>query len=395
MAFLQPFRGMSHVVVYAGAAPGLHVPILAEMFPEMRFLLIDPFPSAITDGQLPNVVTLEVCMTDQMATELGDRHSMLLFISDVRVGIPAEDEQTEPSHDHQVRVHRDMMAQMGWYRRMRPRAGLLKFRLPWDIETQTQYLHGTIHFPIFGRPFTHESRLVVIGPDPPTTTYDNTVYERQMAYFNQATRPSTYTGGKCYDCTAFAAVVAEYLGVQPRAQQVYAECRRIEKELARITAEWGETAVGARTGKGAKRFIITLPSQRPTAGRFRAPRTGSREEEEGRVVVSQRDSSDEQQHAGEGATELKVIECESFCPEEQVSDAMMQEAREVVEVVGNSLQQTSEEALDSGVEVFPLDEAKMNDEDWVQATLAFAVEYAHFQQTRAVASLAKQPHGLS
>ena len=253
MAFLQPFRGTPHTVVYAGAAPGLHVPILARMFPEMHFILIDPHPSAVGDGQLPNAVTLEVRMTDQMADELGTRYAntRLLFISDVRVGIPVEDEPTEPSRDHQLRVHADMVAQMGWYQRLRPRAGLLKFRLPWDLEPHTQYLSGTILFPIFGRPFTHEARLVVAGQDPATTVYDNTLYERQMAYFNRVTRPSTYTGGKCYDCTAFAAVVAEHLGMQPRAQPVYQECRRIERELARITAEWGKPGAASRGTKRA------------------------------------------------------------------------------------------------------------------------------------------------
>ena len=294
MAFLQPYRSVPHVVVYAGAAPGLHVPILAGMFPYMRFILIDPHPSAIADGQLPNVVTLEVRMTDQMAEEMGNRYadSPLLFISDVRVGIPIEEEPTEASHDHQTRVHRDMVAQMGWYRRLRPRAGLLKFRLPWDLETNTNYLSGTILFPIFGRPFTHEARLVVQGPDPPITTYNNTTYERQMAYFNRVTRPATYTGGKCYDCTAFAAVVAEHMGLQPRAQPVYVECRRIEKELALITAEWGkvkEKEGHARNKRPTPSLsTTTTPPNRPTnGGHSRAPRTGTRlvsveeEEEEG------------------------------------------------------------------------------------------------------------------
>ncbi len=40
----------------------------------------------------------------------------------------------------------------------------------------------------------------------------------------------------------FALVVAEFLGVQPRAAPVFQECRRIERELARITAEWGVRA---------------------------------------------------------------------------------------------------------------------------------------------------------
>jgi hypothetical protein len=305
MAFLQPYRGTPHTVVYAGAAPGLHVPILARMFPEMRFLLIDPHPSAIRDGQLPNVVTLEVCMTDQMADELGARHAaadeaQMLFISDVRVGIPVEDEATEPARDHQVRVHRDMMAQMGWYRRLRPRAGLLKFRLPWDLETQTEYLDGTILFPVFGRPFTHECRLVVVGQEPATAVYNNAVYERQMAYFNRVTRPATYTGGKCYDCSAFAAVVAEHLGVQPRAQSVYMECRRIERELAQITAEWGNRRKTEEFG-GSCCNAITSPIPSSIDGRSHAPHTRTergKEQEDTGTPGAQRAPMEAQPQAG-------------------------------------------------------------------------------------------------
>ena len=259
------------MVVYAGAAPGLHIPILARMFPEMRFLLIDPHPSAIVDGQLANVVTMEVCMTDQMADELGGKYESILFVSDVRVGIPVEDEPTEAPRDHQMRVHRDMMAQMEWYRRLKPKAGLLKFRLPWDLELETSYMQGIIHFPIFGRPFTHESRLIVTGPDPLTSKYNNTTYERQMAYFNRVVRPATYTGGKCYDCTAFSTVVATYLGTQPRAQSVYVECRRIEKELASITAAWGDMVIERK--KRNKTEPIIMPIHPSIGDRLPAPHT--------------------------------------------------------------------------------------------------------------------------
>lgn len=233
MAFLQPYRGTRHRVVYAGAAPGLHIPILAEMFPEMHFVLIDPHPIAVSELELGNVVTLLVEMTDQLAEEMGNRYAgtPILFISDVRVGPPVG--CAESDQGHQERVHRDMLAQMGWYQRLRPKAGLLKFRLPWDVEAETVYLGGTILFPVFGKQYTHESRLIVQGPAPSLECYDNIKYERQMAFFNRVLRPAIYTNGKCYDCTAFASVVAKYLGVQPASASVARECRRIEADLLR------------------------------------------------------------------------------------------------------------------------------------------------------------------
>jgi hypothetical protein len=42
-------------------------------------------------------VTLLAEMTDQMAEEMGTMYELLLFISNVRVGILVEDEPREPS----------------------------------------------------------------------------------------------------------------------------------------------------------------------------------------------------------------------------------------------------------------------------------------------------------
>merc|ERR1739848_499715 len=44
--FLTRFHGDASTVVYAGAAPGLHVPLMAELFPRLRFVLVDPRPMA-------------------------------------------------------------------------------------------------------------------------------------------------------------------------------------------------------------------------------------------------------------------------------------------------------------------------------------------------------------
>ena len=45
--FLTPFKGVTHTVIYAGSSPGKHIPILIKLFPEMRYILVDPLPSAV------------------------------------------------------------------------------------------------------------------------------------------------------------------------------------------------------------------------------------------------------------------------------------------------------------------------------------------------------------
>ena len=47
IAFLNRFKGQPFTVIYAGSAPGLHLPRLARMFPEKRFVLVDPHTSLV------------------------------------------------------------------------------------------------------------------------------------------------------------------------------------------------------------------------------------------------------------------------------------------------------------------------------------------------------------
>ena len=104
---------------------------------------------------------------------------------------------------------------MDWHLSLKPRASMLKFRLPWT-EGKTRYLKGDIFFPIWGRKTTTESRLIVQGSE--LYDYDNMLYGEQMFYFNRLGRVQYHenpyiTKGtdNCYDCTAEAFVVRNFL----------------------------------------------------------------------------------------------------------------------------------------------------------------------------------------
>jgi len=230
-------------VIYAGAAPGLHIPKLAQMFGHLRFVLIDPAESAIEDGAQIRVVRAR--MTNELAAHVAETYGPdLLFVSDVRVG-PQDDGKGESGIEHQLRVQADMDAQLGWHHILNPVASMLKFRLPWDLSATTTYLDGEIRFPIFGRALTHEARLVV-RRGARHVQYDNARYERQMAFFNQHRRPMVYAeaGGRCYDCTAFRALMARFVEYRSRREDddgggdLEAECQAIEDELQRQGALW-------------------------------------------------------------------------------------------------------------------------------------------------------------
>ena len=230
---LLQYRGIPHTVIYAGAAPGTHIPTLAEMFPEMNFVLVDPHPSALKTSD--RIEVIQGYMTDSLAQELTGRFTNILFVSDVRIG--AKNPKKESDHDQQVRIHKDMLSQLSWHQNLNPVASLFKFRLPWDIEEQTKYLEGTIYLPIFGRQLTHESRLYV-QRGAKMVLYDNKKYEGQMAYFNQVQRVARYKNDRCYDCTAFRAIVKEYLGKNATPQNVETMCTRIDQNLQSATCAW-------------------------------------------------------------------------------------------------------------------------------------------------------------
>ena len=203
-------------LIYAGASPGHHLPLLIHMFPQLRFVLVDPTRSVVQRSSRVRII--QKYMTDQLAHRLARQYGeRVLFVSDVRVA----GERGETDDAHQARIERDMRAQMGWHQILNPRASLLKFRLPWNRE-RSLYLDGTICLPIFGKRLTHESRLFVLR-GAKVVEYDNRTYQRQMAYFNQVTRHSMHAGGMCFDCFSCFMLLGE------TAPQVMEDLRRFIK----------------------------------------------------------------------------------------------------------------------------------------------------------------------
>ena len=281
--FLTPFHGLNFFVVYAGAAPGVHVPILAEMFPTMHFILVDPAHSMISNGEYRNIEVRQEFMTNELAREFESRYkSKLLFVSDVRIGAPND---RESDREQQVRIQRDMDAQRAWLEIMRPESSVLKFRLPWNLNTngKTNYLSGRIYFPVYGKVLTHEARLVVCRDAAPTE-YDDRLYEGQMAYFNRVLRPAiqpVFGGGRCYDCTSFRCIIAKYLSAADGLlfdigecdySAVDAKCSLIETKLKEYSIGWSDTDKLNRVGWNEVRSASTHAGKAKSGHKGRARR---------------------------------------------------------------------------------------------------------------------------
>jgi len=264
MEFITKFYDKAKIVVYAGAAPGTHIPCLAQLFPKLRFVLVDPRPfssdvvklaksTALTGSSGPGIELHVGFFSDDMAREYA-REEGVLFISDVRTSDGRGEGATMPPQDvvfpTQQSVEGDMELQQRWHGLMRPVASSLKFRLPWDDGGTTSYLRGDISLPVWGGVSTTECRLFVEGcvrgadedgacAGSELVVYDNKMYEQQMFYFQTHSRIARYKNDfvefykcSCFDCTSEAAVLSSFLAtVCGKATVLLSEVSELSKRL--------------------------------------------------------------------------------------------------------------------------------------------------------------------
>lgn len=251
--FITKYYDKAKIVVYAGAAPGTHILCLAQLFPKLKFVLVDPRPfsshivkaakdSTFGGSSRASIELRPGYFDDELAKEYA-REEGVLFISDVRTSddkvkgsaeghgtTAVMDQETKLAYPTQQYVENDMELQQRWHVTIQPVASSFKFRLPW-ADGMTRYLKGNISLPVWGPVTTTESRLFVESAkadaengnidaqlEGQLTTYDNRKYERQMFYFNTHRRVAKYKHDymefykcSCFDCTSEATILANYL----------------------------------------------------------------------------------------------------------------------------------------------------------------------------------------
>lgn len=211
--FLTNYSKENDTVLYAGAAPGNHVPYLANLFPLLKFVLVDPMPFSVNVFDHKQLtIRKDTYFDDDMAREFSGRDD-ILFISDIRTTSISEMKDEE---DVESQIIEDQLKQMRWHLLMRPKYSMLKFRLPYGEGTM-QYFDGDIYLPVWGPVNTTETRLVV-GRNPEIKIWNNKEYEENMAYFNNVQRVSYYNHNlknycldHCYDCSSEIYILGNYL----------------------------------------------------------------------------------------------------------------------------------------------------------------------------------------
>jgi len=205
-------NSITHVVVYAGAAPGRKTPLLADMFPHIEFHLYDPNPfhesvskhprikinpyyenKPLANNERPDNVDIDGdgdsgdsrkgFFTDAVANTYVVKD--VFFISDIRI-VP-DSHVKGKAEEH---VMRDQQLQYDWVKIMKPRASMLKFKMPYPTigqATHYKYIKGEIVFQCWAPANSAETRLIFEGVPAPVW-YDIIAYERAIAYYNNYVR---------------------------------------------------------------------------------------------------------------------------------------------------------------------------------------------------------------
>lgn len=197
----HPQQSTHPIIVYAGAAPGLNITFVADLYPQVEWHLYDPQSFAIKPR--PNIHIYNKLFTNDIAKEWhyqtgnNGKNKYILFVSDIRTA-----STDMPPLEIEQKVQQDMMYQMQWVELMQPVAAHLKFRLPYsdkglDLTIPIPYLNGAVFKQAWARPTSTESRLVIkrkdmINGQYPSKQWLAKIYEDQMFYHNAVIRDTVY-----------------------------------------------------------------------------------------------------------------------------------------------------------------------------------------------------------
>jgi cap2 methyltransferase len=176
------------IIVYVGAAPGTHLPLLVDLFPKAHFILYDLAPFKCPPHE--RVTIIEDYFDDERARELAEHRDRIFFASDIR-NVSQSIHMT--SSESNVNVERDMETQWRWVRLIRPYSSMLKFRLPYPSKKSPaapyRYAMGTLVYQPWAGVTSTESRLIIrqdqVDQDFDYHTGD---YESLMFYHNMVRR---------------------------------------------------------------------------------------------------------------------------------------------------------------------------------------------------------------
>lgn len=260
--YWDPEKITNPVVVYAGAAPGEHLPFLSSMFPTFTFHLYDPRPFTIRATERLHLY--QQYFTDEDAQRWSGRDDVF-FISDIRTA----DHVTMKETENEEAIAEDMKRQAHWHEMIAPIRSMLKFRLPYTYEwapKTMKYLAGTVYRQPWAPQTSTETRLV---PDVPSSMMDWDIkkYESQLFYHNTIVREkflysNPYVDASQgltldYDSTAHAYILSRYISKIRKEEPTAALVLNLSRSLIRTVGKGTQSLIMLRSG-GHKKYSRTV-----------------------------------------------------------------------------------------------------------------------------------------
>ena len=195
-------------VVVAGAAPGIHLPVLmkhlkkSNIGDKLEIHLFDPKrlhrSAASVVCKSDNVSFTQEPFKDSDARHWSERdvqNNCMIFLSDIRSDIHRKQEHSRVDEDT---ICADMRMQKAWVEQMKPDYSMLKFHARHatrdnpDVAPTFTYLNGPLYKQGYTDLFSAELRLFVTQADIKDKQYSTAAIERHMYYHNRTLRPQTY-----------------------------------------------------------------------------------------------------------------------------------------------------------------------------------------------------------
>ncbi|KPA79003.1 hypothetical protein ABB37_05547 [Leptomonas pyrrhocoris] len=276
------------LIVYAGAACGLHLPFLFSLFGDFQFVLIDPAPFcsqvreiAATEGScvlelIEGMCTPELCL--RIRRSYCDTHQLYL-VSDIRSGVPTG---MSKNQEHTEMIQQDNAAQREWCFSLEVEAAMLKFHPPYPAAQDPKstmynaadttaenyvYLSGTQLLGVWAPKSSSEVRLVVVGPftkgyQPPSRSYACTTHEEQCYAYNMENRYEK-------DCHAERSILQSYLDLFPG---TYASAEQLSRTLSeRLEYPFFRPLEPGFTEQHARWVSLLYSTGKPAALKFFEP----------------------------------------------------------------------------------------------------------------------------
>lgn len=193
LLFLSMYSDKIDIVIYVGAGPGDHIPVIAKLFSHLTFHLYDRQKFVGELNTMDNVTIYNKYFMDEDIQIYNDLNKRYLFISDIRsLDHSCDDDSLDRCQDIIVE---DMKLQASWLNKMKFKYAMLKFRLPFPIKYVLKkygetfdYFGGTLLKQAFPKKHSTECRLIVDSSNLEIIKWNLKKHESKMFYHNKIVR---------------------------------------------------------------------------------------------------------------------------------------------------------------------------------------------------------------